>query len=131
MFNSLNYFATETLRQTKMLTHVQYLLGHKSIVNTERYVHLARATPQLIAQLNALPKISTKVFGDSWIDTLKIAFLRLRKKQATKMQNPRLLSIDFHTLDIGKPQYCTIELKILYTSEIFWDTKASRTLKYT
>ena len=33
-------FATETLRQTKMLTRVQYLLGHKSIVNTERYTHL-------------------------------------------------------------------------------------------
>lgn len=35
-----HYFATETLRQTKMLTHVQYLLGHKSVVNTERYTHL-------------------------------------------------------------------------------------------
>jgi len=35
-----HYFATEKLRQTKMLTHVQYLLGHKSIINTERYVHL-------------------------------------------------------------------------------------------
>lgn len=23
-----------------MLTHVQYLLGHKSIINTERYTHL-------------------------------------------------------------------------------------------
>lgn len=35
-----HFFATETLRQTKMLTHVQYLLGHKSVVNTERYTHL-------------------------------------------------------------------------------------------
>ena len=57
-----------------------------------------KVTPQLIAQLNALPKDSTKVFGDSRMDTLKIAFLRLRKKQAAKMQNPRLLSIGFHTL---------------------------------
>ncbi len=57
-----------------------------------------KVTPQLIAQLNALPKNSTKVFGDSRMDTLKIAFLRLRKKQAVKMQNPRLLSIGFHTL---------------------------------
>jgi integrase len=57
-----------------------------------------KVTPQLIAQLNALPKDSTKVFGDSRMDTLKIAFLRLRKKQAIKMQNPRLLSIGFHTL---------------------------------
>jgi integrase len=57
-----------------------------------------KVTPQLVAQLNALPKNSTKVFGDSRMDTLKIAFLRLRKKQAAKMQNPRLLSIGFHTL---------------------------------
>jgi integrase len=57
-----------------------------------------KVTPQLVAQLNALPKDSTKVFGDSRMDTLKIAFLRLRKKQAIKMQNPRLLSIGFHTL---------------------------------
>ena len=57
-----------------------------------------KVTPQLIAQLNALPKGSTKVFGDGRMDTLKIAFLRLRKKQAAKMQNPRLLSIGFHTL---------------------------------
>ena len=51
-----------------------------------------------LAQLNALPKNSTKVFGDGRMDTLKIAFLRLRKKQAAKLQNPRLLSIGFHTL---------------------------------
>jgi integrase/recombinase XerD len=35
-----HYFATEKLRQTKMLSHVQYLLGHKSIMNTEKYTHL-------------------------------------------------------------------------------------------
>jgi integrase/predicted RNA-binding Zn-ribbon protein involved in translation (DUF1610 family) len=57
-----------------------------------------KVTPQLIAQLNALPKTSVKVFGESRMDTLKTAFLRLRKKQAKKMQNPRLLSIGFHTL---------------------------------
>jgi integrase len=57
-----------------------------------------KVTPQLIAQLNALPKNSTKIFGDSRMDTLKTSFLRLRKKQAIKLQNPRLLSIGFHTL---------------------------------
>jgi integrase len=36
-----HWFATNRLRQTKQLTHVQYLLGHKSIVNTERYTHMA------------------------------------------------------------------------------------------
>src|SRR5665648_275523 len=64
----------------------------------KRYYRIWKVTPQRIAQLNALPKDSTKVFGDGRMDTLKIAFLRLRKKQAAKMQNPRLLSIGFHTL---------------------------------
>ena len=57
-----------------------------------------KVTPQLIAQLNALPKNSEKVFGDCKMDSLKSAFLHLRRKQATKLQNPRLLKIGFHTL---------------------------------
>lgn len=35
-----HYFATEKLKQTKMLPVVQRLLGHKSILSTERYIHL-------------------------------------------------------------------------------------------
>jgi integrase len=54
--------------------------------------------PQLIAQLNALPKNSEKVFGDCKINSLKTAFLHLKHKQADKRKNPRLLSIGFHTL---------------------------------
>ncbi|MBT0159093.1 tyrosine-type recombinase/integrase [Candidatus Bathyarchaeota archaeon A05DMB-2] len=57
-----------------------------------------KVTPQLIAQLNALPKNSEKMFGDCKMDSLKSAFLHLRRKQAAKLQNPRLLKIGFHTL---------------------------------
>ena len=53
---------------------------------------------QLISRLNALPKTSQKVFGDCKMDSLKSAFLHERKKLAVKLQNPRLLSIGFHTL---------------------------------
>ena len=56
-----------------------------------------KVTPQLIKQLTALPKTSVKVFGDCKLDSLKSAFLHLRKKQAVKSQNPRLLNIGFHT----------------------------------
>lgn len=35
-----HYFATETLRQTKNLTYVRDLLGHKSVTNTERYTRM-------------------------------------------------------------------------------------------
>jgi integrase len=57
-----------------------------------------KVTPQLISRLNALPKTDQKVFGNCRMDSLKSAFLQLRKKQALKMQNPRLLKIGFHTI---------------------------------
>lgn len=56
-----------------------------------------KVSPQLIAQLNALPKNGEKVFNCR-ADSLKGAFLTLRKKQALKLQNPRLLKIGFHTI---------------------------------
>jgi integrase len=56
-----------------------------------------KVTPQLIAQLNALHKTSLEVFGDCKMDSLKSAFLHERKRLAVKLQNPRLLSIGFHT----------------------------------
>jgi integrase len=34
-----HFFATETFRRTKSLDYVKYALGHKSIINTERYKH--------------------------------------------------------------------------------------------
>jgi integrase/recombinase XerD len=57
-----------------------------------------KVTPQLVAQLNALPKTDQKVFGNCRMDSLKSAFLYLRKKQALKLQNPRLQRIGFHTI---------------------------------
>ena len=56
-----------------------------------------KVTPQLIAQLHALPKTSQKVFGDCKMDSIKGAFLRERHKLSAKLQNPRLLAIGFHT----------------------------------
>jgi len=35
-----HFYATETLRRTKNLSYVKYALGHKTIMNTERYTHL-------------------------------------------------------------------------------------------
>jgi len=57
-----------------------------------------KVTPQLIAQLNALPKNSELVFGCSKMDSLKAAYLHLRRKQADKLKNPRLLKIGFHII---------------------------------
>jgi integrase len=57
-----------------------------------------KVTPQLIAQLDALPKTGELVFGTCKMDSLKATHLRLRKKQAEKLKNPRLLRIGFHTI---------------------------------
>jgi integrase len=56
-----------------------------------------KVTPRLIAQLNALPKDTQRVFGNSSIDSMKSMFLTLRKKLANNLQNPRYLKINFHS----------------------------------
>jgi len=48
--------------------------------------------------LNSLPRNSVRVFGDGPINSLKTTFLKVRKRLAYKLQNPRLLQIGFHTL---------------------------------
>jgi integrase len=48
--------------------------------------------------LNSLPRNSVRVFGDGPINSLKTTFLKVRKRLAYKLQNPRLLQISFHTL---------------------------------
>lgn len=45
-----------------------------------------RVSPRLIAMLNALPKNSQMVFGDSKMDSMKSMFLTLRKKLAVKLR---------------------------------------------
>ena len=54
-------------------------------------------SPQLINMLNALPRKSLRIFGDGPINSIKTTFLRARRRLATKLQNPRLLRISFHT----------------------------------
>ena len=56
-----------------------------------------RVTPKLLAMLNALPRVTQKVFGDGPITSTKTTFMMARRRLATKLQNPRLLRISFHT----------------------------------
>jgi integrase len=57
-----------------------------------------KVTSKLIAQLNALPKETQRVFGNGSIDSMKSMFLTVRKRLATKLQNQRYLKINFHSL---------------------------------
>jgi integrase len=51
-------------------------------------------TPRLIAMLNMLPKTSKLIF-DADYRNMQSTFLRLRKRLAHDLQNPRILSISF------------------------------------
>jgi len=53
---------------------------------------------KLIDMLNALPRKDIKVFGQGPINSIKSTFIKARRRLATKLQNPRLLQIHFHTL---------------------------------
>ena len=62
-----HWFATEKLRQTKQLTHVQYLLGHKSIQNTERYTHMANfESMQYYSAVAKTEKERCQLIEDGW-----------------------------------------------------------------
>ncbi|MEM3459269.1 MAG: tyrosine-type recombinase/integrase [Candidatus Bathyarchaeia archaeon] len=56
-----------------------------------------KVSQKLIAMLNALPRESVRVFGDGPINSMKTTFIKARRRLAAKLQNPRLLSISFHT----------------------------------
>jgi integrase len=56
-----------------------------------------KVSSKLIAMLNALPRNSEKVFGESSLHSMKTTYIKSRKRLAIKLQNPRLLRITFHT----------------------------------
>jgi len=64
----------------------------------ERHKHFGfKGSKELIAMLKGLPKEGRRVFGKATYFTLKHAMWRTRKRLASKLQNPRLEKITFHT----------------------------------
>lgn len=57
-----------------------------------------KVSQKLIGMLKNLPNDSQKVFGNTTYDSMKQTLQQTRKRLATKLQNPRLLKITFHTL---------------------------------
>ena len=55
-------------------------------------------TGKLLGMLNALPRASPHVFEGCTLNSLKGTYTRARRRLASKLQNPRLLAIHFHTL---------------------------------
>jgi len=57
-----------------------------------------KVSSKLIGMLNLLPRKSLRVFGNGPINSLKTTYLKVRKRLAHKLQNPKLLQVSFHTL---------------------------------
>jgi len=57
-----------------------------------------KVTAKLMGMISLMPHNCQKIFGNGPINSLKTTFLKTRKRLASKLQNPRLLKISFHTL---------------------------------
>jgi len=67
-----------------------------------------KISDKLLGMINSLPKNSQRIFGRKVKKKLFIESLRkARKKASTKLQNPRLLQIHYHTLRhwVGTMEY--------------------------
>jgi len=90
-----------------------------------------KVSAKLINMLNALPKKSQRVFGDSPV-WHKGTFSKLRKRIARKLQNPRMiLKIHFHTLRHWKATMLYHQTKdILYVKQFLGHKRIEDTLLY-
>ena len=96
------------------------------------YPRQFKITSKLMAMLNALPKTSEYILGGTTTKALRSNLHRKRKRLASKLQNPRLLKITFHTLRHWK---ATIEYhktkSILHVKELLGHRNINSTLIYT
>jgi len=90
-----------------------------------------KLSAQLMAQLDALPKVSETMFGNARMDSFKMAYLRLRHKQSDKLKNPRLLKIGFHTFRHWKATMLYHRTKdALYVRDFLGHKSIKNTEKY-
>jgi len=84
----------------------------------------------LINMLEALPRKSERIFGDS-PNALKASFFQKRRTIAAKLQNPRLLRISFHTFRHWKATMEYHKTKdILYVKKLLGHKKIENTEIY-
>ena len=90
-----------------------------------------KTSTQLIAMLNSLPKDKEAPFACSYVHFSR-AFRNQRKKIASKLENPRILKIHFHTLRHWKATTEYAKTKdILHVMKILGHKNIQNTLLYT
>lgn len=76
-----HFYATETLRHTKNLSYVKYALGHKSIMNTERYTHLIDfSSDKYHSAVAATVEEIRKLAEDGWTYFQEIGGIKVFRK---------------------------------------------------
>ena len=91
-----------------------------------------KVSGKLISMLKALPKINEYVFGNTNLNGFRWTFDRQKKRLAQKLQNPRLLSITFHTFRHWKATMEYAKTKdILYVKQLLGHRNINSTLIYT
>ena len=92
---------------------------------------LFKVSNKLITMLDQLPKKNEKVFNGR-LKSLGVTFMKLRKRLAHKLGNPRLLKITFHTFRHWKATMEYHRTKdILYVKQLLGHKNINNTLRYT
>ena len=91
-----------------------------------------KISTKLVNMLNALPRKNERVFGKATYAFMETRFTNTRKRLATKLQNPRLIQIHFHTLRHWKATMEYHRTKdILYIMRMLGHKNIESTLVYT
>jgi len=91
-----------------------------------------RLSSKLAAMLNTLPKTTNNVFGKTKARDAATNLMRLRKRVATKLQNPRINYIHLHTLRHWKATMEYHKTKdILHVMRVLGHRNIQTTLIYT
>jgi integrase len=91
-----------------------------------------KVSTSLIERLNALPRTSDKVFGETKFKTIQKNFQEQRKRIAAKLRNPRIQRISFLTLRHWKGTVEYHKTKdILHVMRILGHKNIKNTLVYT
>ena len=83
-----------------------------------------RVSPTLIAMLNLLPRTSIRLFGNGSIRSTKATYVKMKKRLAYCLQNPRLLKITFHTFRHWKATHLYHQTKDIYYVKDFLGHKS-------
>jgi len=86
---------------------------------------------KLVQMLSQLPKKNDKIFANVIRSSLKSSFYQSRKRLSSKLQNPRILRMSFHTFRHWKATTLYYETKDpLYVKEFLGHKKLDKTLLY-